>query len=153
MKKKVARFSTDTGKTEDYELVSIFEQVRVKKEAFEADHLYYKRISDGELFEPFDDPDYNLRIDYDLYRERHSLLSSEEVHAVRQKYQLSIREFAALLGVSYANLSAIENGGLQSKYLDTLLRLASNTAAFQELLPARKGDLSSKAYDRLTGSV
>jgi hypothetical protein len=35
------------------------------------------------------------------------------------------------LGISYTNLSSIENGSLQPKYIDNLMRLAKDPYAFR----------------------
>lgn len=148
MKKQITRYSSDTGQEERYDLVTISETVTIKNQPLTTSHQYYRRASDGQLFEPFDDPDFNLRQDYAEFRRKNQLLSSKEIQTIREKYRLSIREFAGLLGVSYANLSAIENGGIQSKYLDSLLRLADNEAAFKDLLQVRKADLSEKTLQR-----
>ena len=67
MKNFIEKLSRETGKLEKYELIELTEEVKIKKEIFEITHKYYKRLSDDELFEPFEDPDYNLNIDYNLH--------------------------------------------------------------------------------------
>lgn len=145
----ITRFSFDTGQEERYQKIVIEEEVSVKKDKFRLCNIYYKRLSDGELFEPFDDPDYNLRRAYDLYRERYQLLSPDEIKAIRNRYELSVRDFAKILGLSYSNLSLIENGGLQSNYIDSSLRLSRNVGAFKQLVEDKKQSLDGGVYSRL----
>ncbi|HAP9801805.1 helix-turn-helix domain-containing protein [Enterococcus faecium] len=145
----IEEISYETGKIEKYEIIELMETVKVKNDEFEVLHEYYKRLSDGELFEPFDNPDKNLNKDYDLYRKKYSLLSAVEVKNIRRKYKLSIREFSEILGISYSNLSSIENGSLQANYIDTLLRLASDPYAFSKLINDKKDILSVNILEKL----
>lgn len=131
MKNFIEKLSRETGKLEKYELIELTEEVKIKKEIFEITHKYYKRLSDDELFEPFEDPDYNLNIDYNTYRNKHNLLYSEDIKEIRNMYKLNIRDFSSILGISYTNLSSIENGSLQPKYIDNLMRLAKDPYAFR----------------------
>ncbi len=145
----ITRFSYETGQEEKYKKIKIEEEVFVKKERFKLTNVYYKRLSDGELFEPFDDPDYNIRNSYNLYRKKHNLLSPQEIVEIRNKYELSIREFANILGISYSNLSLIENGGLQAKYIDNLLRFSRDVPSFKQFIKDRKVDIDKNVYAKL----
>ncbi|MGX7196897.1 hypothetical protein [Enterococcus olivae] len=149
MEKIIKRYSNDTGKMEQYKWVEVEKKACVKGENFTMLHEYYQRISDGELFELFEDPDRNIDKAYTFYRRKHHLLSSDEIKKIRNTYRLSIRDFSSMLGISYANLSSIENGSIQSKYIDSLLRLAQDPYAFRELVFARSEDIASDVYARL----
>lgn len=150
MSKIIEKFSYETGKTEKYEIIDVVVDVKVKQDEFQSLHQYYKRISDGELFEPFDNPDKNLEIDYDIYRKKHNLLSPEQIKKIRKKYGLSVREFAALLNISYSNLSSIENGSIQAGYIDSLIRLSEDPYALRKLFLERKPDFPEKTTSNLT---
>lgn len=153
MNRIIERFSAETGKTEKFEYVEIEEQTTVKGDNFSVLHEYYRRLSDGELFEPFDNPDKNLEKDYRLYREKYNLLSSETIKEIRNKYQMTIRDFCTVLGISYSNLSSIENGNIQSKYIDSLVRLADDPSAFKKLIESRKNDLSDENYLKIADTI
>ncbi|MFV0557951.1 MAG: helix-turn-helix domain-containing protein [Enterococcus sp.] len=150
----IERYDRETGRVEEYKKVFLVEDVTIKKEIFyKVEHEYYERIFDGELFEPFENPDKNIEKDYALYRKRFSLLSPKEVKSIREKYNLTVREFAAILGFSYANLSAIENGNIQASYIDNGLRLAADPYAFLQLVEGKKEitqeKLTVSKYDAL----
>lgn len=149
----ITRYSYETGQEETYKKIIVEEEVYVKKEKFTLNNSYYQRLSDGELFEPFDDPDYNIKNAYKLYRNKFNLLSSDEVINIRKMYQLSIREFANILGISYSNLSLIENGGIQAKYIDNILRLSRNVYAFKRLVEERKLEFSDEEYNKIMSRV
>lgn len=149
MSKIIKRLSNETGKEEEYKLISTKETVKVKNDIFTVLHEYYERLSDGEWFEPFDDPDKNLNKDYDLYRKKYALLSPTEVKRIRSKYDLNVRDFSEILGISYSNLSSIENGSLQANYIDNLLRLADDPYAFLKVINEKKRILPTRIVDKL----
>lgn len=153
MQKKIERFSNETNRIESYTLVKIREKFEIKHESFEAKHTYYQRESDGELFEPFENPDFNLNKDYDLFRTKHQLLSPKAVKKIRKKYHLSLRDFSKLLGISYGNLSAIENGSIQADYIDNLLRLVDHPKAFLKLISEKPGVIAKKTEDTLKSEL
>ena len=153
MNKIIERFSSETGKNEKFEYIEIEEQTTVKGDNFLVSHEYYRRLSDGELFEPFENPDKNLEKDYNLYREKYNLLSSEAVKKIRNKYKMTITDYGAVLGISYSNLSSIENGSIQSKYIDSLIRLSEDPSAFKKLVESRKNDLTDENYLRITDTI
>ena len=145
----IERYSNETQKNEQYQLIEILEEVEIKNESFEVVHEYYQRLSDQELFEPFDNPDKNLNKDYALYRKKHALLTSMEIKEIRQKYGLSVRDFARVLGISYTNLSSIENGSIQAGYIDSLLRLVNDPYAFLEMVEGKESSYLAKLMREL----
>lgn len=149
MSKIIKRLSNETGKDEEYRFISIKETVKIKGDTFKVLHEYYERLSDGELFEPFDDPDKNLNKDYDLYRKKYTLLSPKEVKRIRLKYGLNIRDFSEILGISYSNLSSIENGSIQATYIDNLLRLVDDPYAFLKVVNEKKNAIPTRITDKL----
>lgn len=153
MTKFIERYSNETEKIERYEYMEVLEIVKVKNQSFEVLHEYYKRLSDGELFEPFDNPDKNLETDYEIYRKKNNLLNPNQIRAIREKYKLSVRDFSNILGISYGNLSSIENGSIQPKYIDSLIRLASDPQALEKLLIARKNDVTEGTYETLIARI
>ena len=150
MSKIIEKFSYETGKMEKYELVEVMVDVKVKQDEFQSSHQYHKRLSDGEFFEPFDNPDKNLEADYDIYRKKHNLLTSEQVKNIRAKYGLTIREFSSLLNISYSNLSSIENGSIQAGYIDNLIRLSDDPYALRKLFLEKKPNFSEKTMSTFT---
>ena len=87
--------------------------------------------------------------DYALYRKKHALLTSMEIKEIRQKYGLSVRDFARVLGISYTNLSSIENGSIQAGYIDSLLRLVNDPYAFLEMVEGKESSYLAKLMREL----
>lgn len=121
-----------------FEQVTLVEEVEVKDLKIKNEHIYYKCSECKELFEPFDNPDYNLKLDFDRYKEIKGLLSSEKVREIRRYYALSLRQMAELLGTSYSTLSGIENGSIQSKLLNSALLAIQDPIALRNVFKSRE---------------
>ena len=63
------KYCSECERLTNFEKVSILEKVKVKNSDLENEHLYYKCSHCNELFEPFEDPDYNARLDFDKYKQ------------------------------------------------------------------------------------
>lgn len=133
MSRYAKSFLLDLGRVEKFEIVSVNETVTVKDLTFENKHIYWKSVTTGKLYLPFDNPDVNLDSDYAMYKQEKNLLSTEEIIEIRKKYGLSLQSFAKVLGIEYSELSKIENGVIQSSEHDALLRLANNSYGFYKL--------------------
>jgi len=151
MTKYVKSFLLDLGRVEKFEIVSVNETVTVKDLTFENKHTYWKSVTTGELYLPFDNPDVNLDSDYAIYKKEKNLLPTEDIVNIRKKYKLSLRSFAKVLGIGYSTLSKIENGALQSNEHDALLRLAGDPYSFYNNLVLPKSELlASKELKELS---
>lgn len=77
------------------------------------------------------------------YREQADLLSPTQIKRIRERYALSQKSFAALLGMSEATINRYEQGKLQEPSHDALLRACEDRQFIRERL-ALKGDLLSE---------
>jgi len=76
------------------------------------------------------------------YRRQADLLTPERIKEIRDRYRLSQRSFAALLGMSEATINRYEQGGLQDPAHDTAIR-ACEAPEFVRNLLVRHGHLLS----------
>lgn len=142
-----------------YQKIQISESVTVRNISFNSPHYYLVEegldIHDPQNFEvPFDNPDVNLRADYQIYREKVGFLQPREIKKVREHLRLSLREVSAILGISYSTLSEIENGlVLHSQIQDTLLRMLEHTYTLSTIVEQHKGLIINshglKAYQQI----
>jgi putative zinc finger/helix-turn-helix YgiT family protein len=65
----------------------------------------------------------------DAYRERHGLLTSTELKAIRRRLAMSQRDFAQFLEVGVASVKRWEAGLIQDQAMDKLIRLATDIGA------------------------
>ncbi|MCL6444775.1 MAG: DUF4065 domain-containing protein [Alicyclobacillus sp.] len=91
---------------------------------------------------------------YNDYRRRHGLLTSEEIRAIREKYNLSQVAAAKLLGWSPATFTRYEGGALQEVAHDELLRRMRDDAEWvRELYRRNANRLSALQRRRLEGAL
>lgn len=70
--------------------------------------------------------DISLKQFYDEYRRRNNLLFPNEIKKIREKYNMSQTEFAKLLGMGAKTITRYENGTIQDKTHDNLIKEADN---------------------------
>jgi len=98
---------------------------------------HYWRDADGDLWGDFDNPMENVHRDFEAYRKEKNFLSPAEIHRIREKMGLTVRQFADKLGLGVSTLSQIENNQrIQVKYQDNLFRWA-NGETFHRQSPGR----------------
>ena len=90
---------------------------------------------------------------YEAYRQRHDLLFPEEIKAIRERFKLSQRSFAALLGMSEATVNRYEGGGLQDATHDNAIRACNDPEFVQELLDRRGHGLSEWQRKRVEHAI
>lgn len=60
---------------------------------------------------------------FDAYKKKVGLLTSLQIKDIRRRYGLSATKFAKLLGMGEKSITRYENGAIQTKEVDLLLRL------------------------------
>jgi len=150
---------TLTGRLANFTVISLEETVLVRRREVQMTHIYWvpagERLDDEDNYlEPIDDPDFKLQADFREYRRRFGVLTPEAVREIRENYQLSLRQFAMVLGMSYSTLSEIENGlVLQTDEQESLFRLSQNNGAFATLVQAKKAIMSASQYEKIEQKV
>jgi len=91
----------------------------------------------------------NLEKAYSQYRDKHNLLPPDEIRKMREKYGLSQRALARLLGWGEITIHRYENGAIQDNVHDSLLRLIENPGNMQKFLKANQNKLPSYTAARL----
>lgn len=76
------------------------------------------------------------------YRKRRGLLTPEQVREIRERYSLSQKSFAALLGMSEATINRYEGGGLQDDTHDQVIRACGDPDVMRDCLERRGNRLS-----------
>ncbi|BBB92322.1 MAG TPA: DUF4065 domain-containing protein [Methylomusa anaerophila] len=105
-----------------------------------------------EIFQP-DLDNANLLLAYDVYRRKHKLLFPAEIKSIREKYGLSQRKFAKLLGWGEITVHRYEAGALQDIAHNDVLKLLQDPLNMQRLLEQRQSELDEKEYKKLAGTV
>lgn len=94
--------------------------------------------------------DANLKALYDAYRQRHQMISLEDIRAIPEKYNIGKRPLSLLLGWGEQTFSRYFDGDMPTKqYSEILKQIYANPAYYLSLLEKNKDNLKSpKAYEK-----
>ncbi|WP_143463099.1 hypothetical protein [Levilactobacillus enshiensis] len=131
MIKQIGRINSPDlmGKDSFFTIIELEETHLIGNDPLTEIHRYWVpencNIHDEDAYlEPLNDPDYNIRQHYALYRQRFHFLTATEITVARQNLDLTLDEAALILGLDVVKLSGIENhGSLQFFDQEILLRL------------------------------
>lgn len=85
----------------------------------------------------------------DAYREKAGLLTSQEIIGIREKYEVSQKDFSEILDWGRATITRYENHQVQDRAHDDVLRkIDLDPKWFLQMLSRAKGEISDKAYDK-----
>lgn len=99
--------------------------------------------------------DENLKALYDMYRQKHSIISLEDIRAIPEKYEIGKRPLSLLLGWGEQTFSRYYDGDIPSKqYSDKLKQVLSDPTYYSSLLESGKDNLKSeKAYEKSKSAI
>ncbi|HEY5584698.1 MAG TPA: type II toxin-antitoxin system antitoxin SocA domain-containing protein [Ruminiclostridium sp.] len=94
--------------------------------------------------------DKNLKILYDAYRQKNSVISLERILEIPQKYNIGKRPFSLLLGWGEMTFTRYYEGDMPTKlYSDILQKIYDEPSFYLTLLEENKGNLKSQtAYKK-----
>lgn len=104
-----------------------------------------------EIFD-YDLDNENIKRAFREYKRCHSLLKSEEIKALREKYGISQRTLAKLIGSSQATLVRYERGDIQDNTHNRLLKMLFRLENMAELAEGCT-ELSEKEYAQIQASI
>lgn len=84
---------------------------------------------------------------YRSYREKHCLMSSDEIRGIREGYGFSQELFSRILGIGVASLRRYEGGSLQTPAIDTVLHSAKTPKSLMVLFERNQRDLSASEIE------
>lgn len=85
----------------------------------------------------------------DAFRKKVGLLTSQEIIAIRDKYEVRQKEFSEILDWGRATVTRYENHQVQDRAHDDVLRkIDSDPKWFLQMLTRAKGKISDKAYGK-----
>ena len=98
-------------------------KVNVKGTLIEYDEYYLVDEMAEEIF------DRNIEIEndkqlYDIYKKQNNLLTNSEIKKIRQKYGLTQKEYALVIGVGEVTVHRFENGAIQTEAIDSIMELS-----------------------------
>ena len=85
----------------------------------------------------------NLKTAYRKYKKNHNLLQSEEILALRKKFNLTQNMLALLVGCTQATIARYERGSIQSETHNTALVLLKNPENIKKLFEEKRGEFNA----------
>lgn len=146
-------FCPNCMKYSAFHIVNKKEQYRVKGENIEIDASV--AICDScneEVFHP-DYDEQNLERAYNAYRAKHKLLFPHEIKSIREKYGLSQRKFAKILGWGQITIHRYETGAVPDIAHSDMLRLLADPLNMKCLIEQKSEILPQKDYESLTLTI
>lgn len=117
-------------------------ETEIRGTALLVTHEYDECTVCGTSIEPLENINKNILKEYSVYREKVGYLQPKDIISIREKYGLNVREFAAVLGLSYQTLAQIENGSLQNAYQNMLFEYVATPQNLYDLIVRKNGELA-----------
>lgn len=82
--------------------------------------------------------DFNHKVLFEAYKKEEKLLLPEDIKKIRKKYHLSQEVFSRILGMGEKTITRYENGSLQTKVYDNLIRSVEDPEKLMFLIKKNK---------------
>lgn len=124
-------------------------EVEVKGTIIEYDEYYLVDANGEEIFDRDIEIENDKRL-YDIYKKQNNLLTKEEIKKIRNKYNLTQKDYALVIGVGEITVHRFEKGSIQTESVDSIMRLSSDPDNMYFLLLQNKKNISEDLYNSLS---
>lgn len=123
-------------------------QVNVKGTLIEYDEYYLVNENGEEIFDRNIEIENDQRL-YDIYKKQNNLLTNFEIKKIRQKYGLTQKEYALVIGVGEVTVHRFEKGAIQTEAVDSIMKLSNDPDNMSFLLLQNRKNISESLYNSL----
>ena len=123
-------------------------KVNVKGTLILYDEYYLVDENGVEIFDRNVEIENDKRL-YDIYKKQNNLLTNFEIKKIRQKYGLSQKEYALVIGVGEVTVHRFENGAIQTEAIDSIMKLSNDPDNMAFLLLQNRRDIDESLYSLL----
>lgn len=127
-------------------------QVDVKGSLIEYDEYYLVDENGEEIFDRNIEIENDQRL-YDIYKKQNNLLTNTEIKKIRQKYELTQKEYALVIGVGEITVHRFEKGSIQTEVVDSIMRLSNDPDNMSFLLLQNRKNIGEKLYNTLLDKI
>lgn len=85
---------------------------------------------DGEILTNMDLQNLNAKLTFDAYKKKNGFLTTQEIINIRKKRGWSQEKMAKFLDIGLKDIARYENGAIQTKAIDNMIRLVDNDQIF-----------------------
>jgi putative zinc finger/helix-turn-helix YgiT family protein len=103
---------------------------------------------DHEVFEKSNEVKNDIAV-FDAYKREMNLLTSQEIIDIRNQYGISQGTLAKILGLGEKTITRYENGAIQERAYDNMLRLTRNESIFKTLFVLSRDKLSEQEIKKI----
>lgn len=75
-------------------------------------------------------------------------MTTNEIKLIRKKYEMSQKEFSKILGLEETTICKLENGSIQTKDVDAVIRLSEEPDTMYNMLVKNKPNFNEEEYLR-----
>lgn len=127
-------------------------KVEVKEKVIEYDEYYLVDVNGNEIFDRDIEIENDARL-YNTYKKKSNLLTSDEIKKIRNKYGLTQKEFALVIGVGEVTVHRFEKGAIQTEAVDAIMRLSDAPDNMAFLLMQNKKNINIDLYNSLMNKI
>ena len=124
-----------------------------RKESFTIQYHFYVCVESGEQFTTTEIDVLNVNQVHNQYRAKYGIPFTDEIKAIREKYDLSAAKMSDILGLGINIYRNYEAGEMPSVATGRLIRLADNPEEFGNLLEMSKNALESHEFTRVKKKI
>lgn len=123
-------------------------QVDVKGTLIEYEEYYLVDDNGEEIFDRNIEIENDQRL-YDIYKKQNNLLTNFEIKKIRQKYGLTQKEYALVIGVGEVTVHRFEKGAIQTEAVDSIMKLSNDPDNMSFLLLQNRKNIGESLYSML----
>jgi len=127
-------------------------QVNVKGTIIEYEEYYLVDENGKEIFDRNIEIENDQRL-YDIYKKQNNLLTNMEIKKIRQKYRLTQKDYALVIGVGEITVHRFEKGAIQTESVDSIMKLSNDPDNMSFLLLQNRKNISESLYNMLLGRI
>lgn len=90
---------------------------------------------------------------FNLYKKNVGLLCTNEIVEIREEYGLNQKEYATILGLGEVTINRIEKGSIQSKSIDSMMKMSKNVESMESTLENNKDKLGDETIARVQETI
>lgn len=118
-----------------------------RKESFDVVEHFYKCENCSEEFTTTETDTIGMLQLHNQYRERFKIPFTEEIIAIRERYELSATKMSEVLGLGINGYSNYEKGEIPTQAIGNLIKVASKPEVFQQMCVDARECFSKAMYD------
>lgn len=123
-------FNFDKDSMEEGVITEIVHRTNVLGQYLDVKIFELVSKKDGETLTNMDLQNLNAKLTFDAYKKKNGFLTTQEIINIRKKRGWSQEKMAKFLDIGLKDIARYENGAVQTKAIDNMIRLVDNDQIF-----------------------